>query len=187
AFIGVFRDYDQRPDEPETDADDQPKKKKHRSPSYLSILRLDYQALLRGDTQDEERCEIAGLGPLPVRTARALLGESILKLVLTKGEDVVNVTHLGRGPKVAQKIALLWQSPCCTAEGCTRTRIEFDHREPWAKTKHTRVDELDALCAFHHDLKHRDGWALVNGTGKRPMVSPDHPDHPKNRPKDDTS
>ena len=85
---------------------------------------------------------------------------------------------------------MLWQSPCCTAEGCTRTRIEFDHREPWAKTKHTRVDELDALCTFHHDLKHRDGWSLVDGTGKRPMVPPDHsdqPDHPENRPKDDTS
>jgi hypothetical protein len=181
AFVGLFRDHDQRPD------DEQKPAKKHRCPSYLSILRLDHEALLRGYVEGDELCEIAGLGPVPVRTARALLGESILKLVLTKGEDVVNVTHLGRGPKVAQKIALLWQSPCCTAEGCTRTRIEFDHREPWSKTKHTRLDELDALCTFHHDLKHRDGWALVDGTGKRPMVPPDHPDHPKNRPKDDTS
>ncbi|HEX4777833.1 MAG TPA: hypothetical protein VFW74_13735, partial [Acidimicrobiia bacterium] len=177
-----FRDHDQRPD----DETEKPKKK-HRCPSYLSILRLDHEALLRGSVEGDELCEIAGLGPVPVRTARALLGESILKLVLTKGEDVASVTHLGRGPKVAQKIALLWQSPCCSVEGCTRTRIEFDHREPWAKTKHTKLNELDALCTFHHDLKHREGWSLVDGTGKRPMVAPDHPDHPKNRPKDDTS
>jgi hypothetical protein len=191
AFIGVFRDYDHRPDEPDTDANEQPaknnKKNKHRCPSYLSILRIDYEALLRGYVEGDELCEIAGLGPVPISTARGLLGEGVLKLVVTKGEDVVNVTHLGRGPKVAQKIALLWQSPCCSVEGCTRTRLEFDHREPWAKTKHTKLGELDGLCAFHHALKHRDGWSLVDGTGKRPMVPPDHPDHPKNRPKPDTS
>ena len=121
----------------------------------------------------------------PVTTARKLLGESILKLVVTKGEDVANVTHLGRGPTVAQKIALLWQSPCCTVEGCTRTRIEFDHRDPWAQTKHTKLGELDCLCTFHHRLKHHEGWGLADGTGKRRMVPPDHPGHPKNCPKND--
>ncbi len=186
AFVRVFREHDERPE-----AADKTSKKKHRRPSYLSILRLDHEALLRGHVAGDELCEIAGVGPVPVKTARTLLGDGILKLVITKGEDVTNVTHLGRGPKVAQKIALLWQSPCCSVEGCTRTRIEFDHRDPWARTKHTRLGELDCLCAFHHDLKHRDGWGLVGGTGNRAMVPPDHPDHPenhpKNRPKDDTS
>ena len=179
AFVRVFQEHDQQPD-------DGTNERRHRCPSYLSILRLDYEALLRGYLAGDELCEIAGLGPVPVTTARTLLGDSILKLVLTKGEDVANVTHLGRGPKIAQKIALLWQSPCCSVDGCTRTRIEFDHREPRANTRHTRLDELDALCAFHHHLKHRDGWALVDGTGKRPMVPPDHRHHPKNRPKADT-
>jgi BarA-like signal transduction histidine kinase len=41
------------------------------------------------------------------RTARDLLGESIVKLVITNGVDVANVTHLGRGPTAAQRIALL--------------------------------------------------------------------------------
>src|SRR5579884_2300254 len=179
AFVRVFRDHDRR-------ADENPKKG-HRCPSYLSILRLDLEALLRGRVEGDELCEVAGLGPVPIPTARDLLGESILKLVVTKGEDVANATHLGRGPKVAQKIALLWQSPCCNVEGCSRTRSDVDHREPWASTRHTRLDELDPLCGFHHDLKHRDDWALVDGTGKRARVPPDHPDHPKNRPKHDTS
>ena len=52
--------------------------------------------------------QIAGLGPIPVSTARELLGESILKLVITKGVDVVNVVHLGRAPTAAQRVALLW-------------------------------------------------------------------------------
>ena len=85
----------------------------------------------------------------------------------------MNVTHLGRGPTVAQKIALWWQTPQCTELDCTRVqRIEFDHREEWNKTHHTRLDEGDGLCGHHHDLKTYFGWALVEGTGKRPMVPP---------------
>ncbi|HMC72204.1 MAG TPA: hypothetical protein VKJ07_23805, partial [Mycobacteriales bacterium] len=49
--------------------------------------------------------EITGLGPIPVSTARELLGDSILKLVITKGVDVLHVTHLGRGPNAAQRVA----------------------------------------------------------------------------------
>lgn len=153
-----------------------------RPPTYLALLRLDLEALIRGAVEGEELCEITGLGPVPVRTARQLLGDAVLKLVLTRGVDVANVTHLGRGPSAAQRIALLWDSPICTVEGCGRTRLEADHRIPWTETHHTRLDELDALCHHHHDLKTRLGWAVVEGTGKRPMVPPDDPRHPASRP-----
>ena len=129
----------------------------------------------------EETCEIAGLGPIPVSVARDLLGESVLKLVITKGASVVNVTHLGRGANIAQKIALLWQMPACTREGCPRrARLQNDHRVPWADVHQTDVANLDPLCKPDHDLKTHQGWALLNGTGKRPMVPPHHPDHPRN-------
>ena len=62
-------------------------------------------------------------------------------------------------------------------------RIEFDHRQEWRETHHTRLDEGDGLCGHCHDLKTRFGWALVAGTGKRPIVPPDDPRHPKNKPK----
>ena len=152
---------------------------------HLSVLRLDLEALVRGRPEKGETCEIAGLGPISVDTARELLGESIIKLVITKGVDVVNVTHLGRGPNTAQKIALLWQQPACAREGCSRTAyLEYDHRDgaEYRETKHTRLDETDPLCRPDHDLKTYFGWALVEGTGKRPMVPPDDPRHPKNRP-----
>jgi hypothetical protein len=35
------------------------------------------------------------------------------------------------------------------------------------------------LCDGHHDQKTRDGWALVEGKGKRPFVPPDDPRHPR--------
>jgi hypothetical protein len=149
----------------------------------LGLIRVDYETLVRGAVEGEETCEIAGLGPIPVRIARALLGDAILKLVITKGVDVINVTHLGRSVTIWQQVALWWQSHMCTRLGCTRThRLENDHREDWAKTKHTRLDEIDRLCNHDHHLKTHCGWSLVKGKGRRAMVPPDDPRHPKYRP-----
>jgi Domain of unknown function (DUF222) len=151
------------------------------NPRYLALLRIDAAALQRGRVEGDELCEIAGIGPVPVSVARTLLGEAIVKLVITNGVDVANVTHLGRGPTTAQKVALLWANPTCTADGCPRRRIEYDHQKPWAETRHTRLDELDPLCTYHHDLKTRLGWALVPGKGKRALVPPDDPRHPRHK------
>ena len=104
--------------------------------------------------------------------------------MITKGVDVANVTHLGRSATVAQKIALWWRSPDCDRATCTRTaRLEIDHDTGWAKTHTTTVDDSNRLCEHDHDLKTYYGWALIEGTGKRPMVPPDDPRHPKNKPK----
>ena len=157
------------------------------SPTYMGLLRLDITALQRGGVEGDEICEIPGAGPIPVSVARELLGDAILKLVITKGVDVINVTHLGRRPTVAQQVALWWQAPTCTAEGCTRSRrLENDHEIGWAQTHRTVLGELDPLCTHEHRLKTVHGWALVAGTGKRPFVPPDDPRHPEYRaPPDD--
>jgi hypothetical protein len=152
------------------------------TPPYLGILRMDHSALVRGYVEGDELCEIAGLGPIPVARARELLGESTLRLVLTRGIDVQNVTYLGRGVNAAQKIALLWSQPSCTNIACGNTWVQNDHREPYAKVKNTVLSNIDPLCPHDHDLKTRFGWALINGKGERPFVPPDHPQHPHNTP-----
>jgi hypothetical protein len=149
--------------------------------THLALVRVDLEALVRGRVEGDELCEITGLGPVSVPTARALLGESILKLVITNGTDVANVTHLGRGPTVAQRIALLWTSPGCDVRGCSNTiGVQVDHRVPWASDPVTMLGNLDHLCGHHHRLKTHHGWALVRGAGKRPMVPPGDPEHPAN-------
>jgi hypothetical protein len=150
------------------------------NPRYLGLIRVDLEALHRGRVEGDELCEITGVGPVPVERAKALLGEAVLKLVITKGVDVLNVTSLGRGPTAAMKVALAWSQPACTAEGCSRTYVQYDHRygDEYAKTKHTRLDETDPLCTHDHDLKTYSNWALVPGKGKRPFVPPDDPRHP---------
>ncbi|HEY1278276.1 MAG TPA: DUF222 domain-containing protein [Acidimicrobiales bacterium] len=162
----------------------EPARRSPRRPRHLTLLRVDLEALVRGHVEGEERCELTGLGPVPVRVARRLLGDSVLKLVLTRGDDVASVVHLGRGPSAAQQVALLWSQPVCSRLGCDQpwTNTEIDHRTPWAETRQTVLDGLDRLCPHDHRLKTHHGWALVTGTGKREMVPPDHPRHPDRNP-----
>ncbi len=54
----------------------------------------------------------------------------------------------------------------------------MDHRVDWAKSHITVLDLLDRLCGHHHGLKTHEGWALVEGRGKRAFVAPDDPRHP---------
>ena len=124
------------------------------NPQHLALLRLDVTALWRGYVEGDELCEITGLGPIPVAMARKLLGDAVLKLILTNGVDVANVTSLTRRRTQAMHYASLWTSPTCTVEGCSRTIVEYDHRTgaEWKDTRHTRLDELDRLCCGHHDL-----------------------------------
>ena len=169
---------------PTPDDVDRTKKRRLAAPQHLALLRLDVEALWRGYVDGDELCEVTGLGPIPVEVARSLLGDAVLKLIVTRGVDVLNVTSLTRGPTQAMHYARLWTSPFCTVEGCTKTRIEHDHRwgAEYKDTRHTRLDELDGLCGHHHDLHTRDRWAMVPGQGDRPMVPPEDPRHPANAP-----
>jgi hypothetical protein len=157
-------------------------KAKRTKPRYLAIIHADLEALIRGAVEGDEKCEIPGLGPIPVRVARELLGDAILKLVITKGVDVANVVHLGRGATAAQRIAVLWSKPKCANVACSSRFVELDHRDPWAHTHHTVLDEIDPLCKHDHSLKTHCGWLLVEGTGRRAFVPPTDPLHPRNKP-----
>jgi len=157
-------------------------KAKRPKPRYMAVIHVDLEALIRGELEGDEKCEIPGLGPIPVRVARELLGDAILKLVITKGVDVANVVHLGRSATAAQRIAVLWSKPKCANIACSSRFVQLDHRDPWASTHHTVLDEIDPLCEHDHDLKTNHGWLLVEGTGRRAFVPPNDPQHPRNKP-----
>ena len=156
-----------------------------RSRRNLMLIRVDLEALQRDTVEGDELCEIPGLGPITVSAARALLGESIVKLVITNGVDVRQRHSPGSGTD---------RSPTSRAAvpttGLHRRRMSI---APAARsitattaprTHHTRVDECDPLCKPHHDLKTYQGWALVEGTGKRRFVRttrPAPPSHTTNK------
>ena len=149
---------------------------------YEVMVRVDLEALLRGCPTAGETCEVAGFGPVPAKVVADIMegGNPFLKAVITKGKDIVGVAHLGRRPNAHQKSALDWLFPHCAAEGCGVRAgfLQSDHRVEWAKAHVTVFDLLDRLCRRHHALKTHEGWALVEGRGKRAFVPPGDPRHP---------
>ena len=161
------------------------RRRRRRGAPVKLLLRVDYNAWLRGVAAPGETCELAGYGPIPMSVAQELIatGDPFVAAILTKGETLVGVAHLGRKPTAYQESALEWLYPTCAARGCSdRGRLERDHEIDWTKTYFTMLDHLDLLCHHHHDLKTRLGWALVPGTGKRDFVPPDDPRHPRHHP-----
>jgi hypothetical protein len=141
------------------------------------IVRVDGDALLRGEAADGEICEIAGLGPVPVPVVYSMLPEAFATAVITRGEAVATVAHAGRQVTATQRTALEWAGVVCEVEGCeVREHLEIDHLIDYAITRRTAVAELGFKCGYHHDLKTYQGWQYAPGTKR--LVPPDHPDHP---------
>ena len=145
------------------------------------IFRIDLAAFLRGAPLEGELCDLAGYGPVPVSTIRALLhsGQTFIAAALTRSERVIGVYHQGRRPNAAQRTALELTQPTCSVLGCpAKAGLQDDHRIDWASTRITALDLIDRLCPHHHNKKTRDNWQLVPGTGKRAFVPPHDPRHP---------
>ena len=147
------------------------------------LVRVDLAALLRGYPTGDETGELAGYGPVAVSAIRDLLDteDPFLATIVTNGNAVAGVAHLGRRPNAHQHSALEWLYPTCAVEGCNSLAyLEVDHRHDWAKTHLTVFELCERYCGHHHDLKTRHNWALVEGHGKRAFVPPHDPRHPRN-------
>ncbi len=161
------------------------KRKIPKRPSYIGskvIVRIDYMALIRGYPVGDEVSEISGVGPVsPEAVIEMLINDNpFIAAVLTKGNDVLSVVHLGRKPTSKQITALEWLYPSCGVKGCNAALfLEMDHTIPWSYTHMTTLKSLDRLCSYHHDLKTNLNWQLVKGRGKRDFVPPDDPRHPE--------
>lgn len=143
-------------------------------PRAMVHVRVDHAALVRGRRKGEETCEIAGIGPIPVATARALASDAILAAVLTEGADVKGVAHLGRTIPARLRTALQARDTECAVPGChNRHRLEIDHIEPFAEGGPTSLDNLVRLCRPHHHMKTNLGFRLVGRPGKWKWISPD--------------
>jgi hypothetical protein len=141
-------------------------------PAVVEVV-ISLEALRRGSAHPGERCEIAGVGPVPVATARAYLGDCLLQAIVSDGVDVYNVTHLGRHPTAHQRSALLARDAECIVPGChVRHRLEIDHGTGWCVTRTTELADLARLCAFHHRQKTVDGYRWEGGPGRRRWLGP---------------
>jgi hypothetical protein len=140
------------------------------------VVRVDHAAFVRGRTEPGEVCEIAGVGPIPVSVARRLSNDTFFKALITDGEDVRAVSHLGRTIPARLRTAIEELQPECVVEGCHVNRhLQVDHNVPVEEGGPTALWNLNRLCAWHHQEKTR---LKGEGTRKRlvPGPSPPPPD-----------
>jgi len=137
------------------------------------IVLIDHTALIRGHTSGGETCEVAGLGPISVASAKELMSDAFIAAVITKGRDVVNVAHLGRGLNAHQRTAIEAMGLRCSNRACNATiALQIDHRRPYAEDPRTKLDNQDPLCPDCHRRKTHHGWILEEGTGPRRFLPP---------------
>lgn len=137
------------------------------------VVHVDAAALLNGTVDDGERCEIPGLGPVPVAHARRILGDSILSILVEHGTDVSTFARPGRRVTAALAHLLDARDATCTITGCGRAaRLEGDHTTPVSEGGDSDAHNLRGLCRQHHRRK-TDGWILTDHPdGSRTLAPP---------------
>jgi len=125
------------------------------------VLHVDAPAIVTGVLADGERCEIAGVGPVPIAHARELLGDAILTILVEDGRDVRTFARPGRKVIAALAQVLAARDATCIVRGCGRAaRLETDHHVPVAAGGDSDAVNCNGVCHQHHRLK-TEGWDLV--------------------------
>ena len=158
------------------DAAGRPASDGRRAPATV-VVRVDKSAFERGETVEGEVCEIPGVGPIPVRVARQLATDGIMRALIIDGTDVHAVSHAGRTIPARLRTALEELQPECVIAGCHVDRhLEIDHNEPFAMGGPTELTNLHRLCHHHHDVKTRGDFRIVgDGLQKRLVLQPAAP------------
>ena len=144
-------------------------------PASMIHVVVDHEALMRGHTVAAERCEIPGIGPIPVTLVRQMSEDCILKVLLINGVDVVAVAHGGYSIPAHLRTALDVRDPKCIVPGCDyRRRLQKDHRNAFGRTQVTKLEDLAHLCPFHHYLKTFCGYTYRGGPGTWQWIPPEH-------------
>jgi Domain of unknown function (DUF222) len=150
------------------------------APRIMVHVRVDHAALLRGNTEPGEICEIPGIGPIPVSVARELAGDSILSVLVTDGVDVTSVAHAGRTIPASVRRALLERDQVCVVPGCeVSDGLEIDHILPYGEGGATTLGNLARLCRWHHYLKTHQHHRLERRGRKWIWIAPTDPHAPQ--------
>ena len=140
---------------------------------------VDSAALARGHTKSGERCEITGIGPVPVTTARSLLDDASVAVMTRTDDDITAVSSPKRTIPVKLRRALEARYATCAVRTCANDQfLEIDHVVPLEEHGRTELENLWRLCSHHHRLKTYEGWKVVGRNGTRDLVPPDDPDPP---------
>jgi Domain of unknown function (DUF222) len=140
---------------------------------------VDSAALARGHTTTGERCEIDQVGPVPVATARTLLDDASVAVLVRDGDDITNVSSPKRTIPMKLRRALEARYPTCGVKACANDQfLQIDHVVPIEEHGETSIHNTWRICTHHHHLKTYFGWRVIGEPGNLDLVAPDDPDPP---------
>jgi hypothetical protein len=134
---------------------------------------VDSAALARGHTTTGERCEIDRVGPVPVTTARALLDDASVAVMVRDGDDITAVSSPKRTIPAKLRRALEARYLTCGVKSCANDQfLEVDHVVPIEEHGETNILNTWRICSHHHDLKTYGEWRVVGEPGNWDLVPP---------------
>jgi hypothetical protein len=141
-------------------------------------VNVDSAVLARGHAEPGERCDITGVGPVPATSARALLDDALVSVVVTDGDDITAVSSASRNITARVRRAVEARYPTCGVKSCANDRfLEIDHVVALEDHGRTEPDNLWRLCSHHHALKTYCDWRVTGTIHNWDLVPPDDP-HP---------
>jgi 5-methylcytosine-specific restriction endonuclease McrA len=147
-------------------------------------LHLDGAALERGWAEPGERCDLDGVGPVPVTLARAMLQDA--KVTVLRHDQHGDITHVSSPTRTTPARLRRWVEeafPTCGRSGChSRFRLEIDHVTPLAEGGATVKANLWRLCGHDHHLKTYRGWEVVRLPDGSFDLVPPHGHPPRDDP-----
>ena len=121
-------------------------------------LVCDETALQRGHARKGERCEITGVGPIPVTIARAMLADAKVRAVPRDGALLPEYSSDDRYYPQWLRDWLDQQYPVCGQPGCDADfHLQYDHVVPMEEGGRTERNNLWRLCWHHHDAQDQPG------------------------------
>ena len=130
------------------------------------VCKVDGAGLFSFDHEAETTCEVSGFGPVPLQTAKDLLGDAILDIVIAEGKDIRTVVSNTRHRPRPVEVAVRARDEVCAKPGCdSRLGLQFHHIETFVPNYRTAYDCLARVCGRHHHEITNQG-ALLTGTAE---------------------
>jgi hypothetical protein len=138
------------------------------------FVNVDAEKLTRGGDDAEGVCEIKGVGPVPVATAKELMGDALLTILVKKGVDVTTIAHDGtKTMPIAVRRAVLARDPECVVDICSAPTAHVHHTKWRSDGGEHSVHNCHGLCKWCHDLVHYHGYTLEpDGDGTYHLRAP---------------
>jgi hypothetical protein len=120
-------------------------------------------ARLEDLARDDGGAEIEGGGAIHAETARRMLCDARIQVMLEDGDgEPMRLGRVARDPSAAMLRQLRYRDGECRFPACGARRFtQAHHIIWWGDGGRTDLENLVLICSFHHRLVHEHGWRIT--------------------------